>query len=260
MLLHLIADYGLGDLAFAEVRQRLGMLLPDAAVVVTSVGPFDTLGAGFCIGQLALNDGPQDMVLYANIAPRQDEEDPRRDNAGERLVAARLASGALVVAPNAGYTFSFLRDEAEELREVEVPEAGSQFRSRDLFPDVVARLARGDIGPLGSPLPDEAVPAFPERVVAYTDGYGNLKTTWTELPAQPGARVGIAVGDQRGFAVVSDGAFEVPVGETSFAPGSSGWRRRSGGSVAFLELFRRGSSAAALFGHPPAGTAVEVVA
>jgi hypothetical protein len=27
---------------------------------------------------------------------------------------------------------------------------------------------------------------------------------------------------QRGFAVVSDGAFEVPVGETSFAPGSSG--------------------------------------
>src|SRR3712207_9569466 len=37
MLLHLIADYGLGDLAFAEVRQRLEMLLPDAAVVVTSV-------------------------------------------------------------------------------------------------------------------------------------------------------------------------------------------------------------------------------
>ncbi len=108
MLLHLIADYGLGDLAFAEVRQRLGMLLPDAAVVVTSVGPFDTLGAGFCIGQLALNDGPQNMVVYANIAPRRDEEDPRRDNAGEQLVAARLASGTLVVAPNAGYTFSFL--------------------------------------------------------------------------------------------------------------------------------------------------------
>ena len=64
MLLHLIADYGLGDLAFAEVRQRLGMLLPDAVVVVTSVGPFDTLGAGFCIGQLALNDGPQDMEPF----------------------------------------------------------------------------------------------------------------------------------------------------------------------------------------------------
>src|SRR5919107_1524389 len=107
MLMHLIADYGLGDLAFAEVRQRLGMLLPDAAVVVTSVGPFDTLGAGFCIGQLALNDGPQDMVLYANIAPRRDEEDPRRDNAGERLVAARLAPGPPGAAPDAGGTFSF---------------------------------------------------------------------------------------------------------------------------------------------------------
>src|ERR671917_36712 len=107
MLLHLIADYGFGDLAFAEVRQRLGMLLPDAAVVVTSVGPFDTLGAGFCIGQLALNDGPQDMVLYANIAPRQDEEDPRRDNGGYGGKRGRPASGALVVAPNAGDTFSF---------------------------------------------------------------------------------------------------------------------------------------------------------
>src|SRR5918998_4390621 len=93
MLLHLIADYGLGDLAFAEVRQRLGMLLPDAAVVVTSVGPFDTLGAGFCIGQLALNDGPKDMVLYANIAPRQDEEDPRRDNVGGGLGRAPGAPG-----------------------------------------------------------------------------------------------------------------------------------------------------------------------
>jgi hypothetical protein len=100
---------------------------------------------------------------------------------------------------------------------------------------------------------------FPERVAAYTDGYSNLKTTWTELPAQPGARVGIAVGDQRGFAVVSDGAFEVPVGETSFAPGSSGWRRRSGvGHVP--RAVPEGSSAAALFGHPPAGSPVEVVA
>src|SRR5918998_2477774 len=107
MLLHLIADYGFGDLAFAEVRQRLGMLLPDAAVVVTSVGPFDTLGAGFCIGQLALNDGPQDMVLYANIAPRRDEEDPRRDNAGERLVAARPGPGAPGGGPNPGGTISF---------------------------------------------------------------------------------------------------------------------------------------------------------
>src|SRR3712207_365393 len=207
MLLHVIADYGLGDLAFAEVRQRLEMLLPDAAVVVTSVGPFDTLGAGFCIGQLVLNDGPQDMVLYVNIAPRRDEEDPRQDNAGERLVAARLASGALVVAPNAGYTFSFLRDEAVELRQVEVPSSGSQFRSRDLFPGVVARLARGDVGPLGSPLPDEAVPVFPERVVAYTDGDGNLQTTWTELPAQTRARGGVAVRDQWGFAGVNGGAF-----------------------------------------------------
>lgn len=30
MLVHIIADYGFGDLAFAEVVQRLKLYLPDA--------------------------------------------------------------------------------------------------------------------------------------------------------------------------------------------------------------------------------------
>ncbi len=32
MLLTVVADYGIGDLAFAEVRQRFAKLLPDAEV------------------------------------------------------------------------------------------------------------------------------------------------------------------------------------------------------------------------------------
>jgi hypothetical protein len=49
MLVHIVADYGHGDLAFAEVVQRLKGLLPDAEPMLTTVPPFSTLAAGFCI-------------------------------------------------------------------------------------------------------------------------------------------------------------------------------------------------------------------
>src|SRR3712207_7293528 len=51
-----------GDLAFAEVRQRLALLLPEADVIAIPVPPFDTVSAGFCVAQMAFGDGPADRV------------------------------------------------------------------------------------------------------------------------------------------------------------------------------------------------------
>ena len=42
MLVHIVADYGVGDLAFAEVVQRIKFYLPDAEPVLTPVPPFWT--------------------------------------------------------------------------------------------------------------------------------------------------------------------------------------------------------------------------
>ena len=47
MLVHIVADYGQGDLAFAEVVQRMKLHLPDAEPVLTPVPHFSTLAAGF---------------------------------------------------------------------------------------------------------------------------------------------------------------------------------------------------------------------
>src|SRR5688572_29322632 len=59
MLVHIVADYGpVGDLAFAEVVQRLRLYLPDAEPILTPVPSFATLAAGFCIAQLGLNEAP----------------------------------------------------------------------------------------------------------------------------------------------------------------------------------------------------------
>jgi hypothetical protein len=143
MLVHIIADYGEGDLAFSEVIQRIKIHLPDVEPVLTPVPPFATLAAGFCIAQLGLNEAPPGTIIYHNVAPRADEEGPRTSNAGERLSYARLPTGVRVIGVNAGYALSFIRDEAEKLRWAATPAAGSQFRSRDLFPQAAAAIALG---------------------------------------------------------------------------------------------------------------------
>ena len=255
MLLTVIADYGTGDLAFAEVHQHLSRLLPEAGIATLSVPPFDTVSAGFCVAQLALNAGPADRVVYVNVAPRQDTDAPRAGNAGEELAAARLDSGVLVVGVASGASLGYLAAEGVALRAVDVPAHGSQFRSRDLFPEAVATLARGGDSLLADPVTAEPVP---QRCVVYTDGYGNLKTSWHEPPGETGSRVRVRIGGAAVEAVVTDGVFTVPAGEVSFAPGSSGWATAGGGRRTFWEVFARGASAADLFGRPPAGTPVEV--
>lgn len=256
MLVHLIADYGAGDLAFAEVTQRLALALPAPQVHATPVAPFDTLGAGFCVAQLALTEGPSDRLVIHNVAPRWDEPGPRPANEGERFCAGRTTGGVLIVGPNSGFSFSFCAPELESLRYLAVAAAGSQFRSRDLLPPVLPALLAGDTDVIKDCVPRERVPEPPESVIAYVDGYGNLKTTINDAPAAPGARVLVRIGSVSATAVVADGTFAVAEGELALAPGSSGWTSHTGQRRAFYELFLRGRSAANRFVDPSPGTPV----
>lgn len=258
MLVHVVADYGEADLALAEVAQRLAIYLPDAALVYTSVPPFATLAAGFAAAQLALNEAPQGMAVFQNVAPRQDDPGVRRDNDGERLVYARMPGGAQVVGPNSGYAFSFLRPLAEELRFAAVSSGGSQFRSRDIFAGAFAKIVQGDRSVLAEEVPEDAIPPVPSSAIAYVDGYGNMKTTLTAYEAEPGTSILVRVGDVEREAVVAGGAFSVPTGKLAFSPGSSGWRGHGGNPQRFRELFLRGGNAWAQFGRPPVGSEVSL--
>jgi hypothetical protein len=209
------------------------------------------------VAQLALTPGPGERVVFHNVAPRRDEATPRRANEGERFTAAEAPNGTLVVGPNSGYSLAFLHDQAPPFY-LDVPAAGSQFRSRDFLPAAVGWLVAGDRGDVGEAIPAELVPRIPAAVVAYTDGYGNLKTTLDEPPAANGERVLVRVGHASATAIVSDGSFAVAEGELALAPGSSGWPLREGGERRFLELFLRGGSASARLGHPASGTPVVV--
>ena len=259
MLVHLIADYGHGDLAFAEVVGRLKRFLPEAELTITPVPPFATLAAGFCVAQLGLNDAPEGTVIYHNVAPREDNGEARQNNAGERLAYARLPNGVKVVGVNAGYAFSFLKNAAEELRFVAVAAEGSQFRSRDLFPRHVAAVARGEVDALAERVLPADVPEPPRARVAYIDGFGNLKTTFRfeEVGRGVGSSLSVRVGDTTQEASLSDGSFAVPKGALAFSPGSSGWKVGET-QIRWMELFLRGGSAWEVFGRPPVGSVIEI--
>ncbi len=258
MLVHVIADYGVGDLAFAEVVQRIRLHLPDAEPVLLPVPPFATLAAGFCIAQLGLNEAPPGTLIYHNVAPREDDDAVRSDNAGERLAYARLPTGVRVIGVNAGHAFAFVRDVAEELRWAAVPAEGSQFRSRDLFPQAAAAIALGRPDALGDEVSREDVPDVPAGRVAYVDGYGNIKRTLRHGEGTPesGKRVRVRIGDTEVEATASDGSFAVAPGELALAAGSSGWPLPGDGDVRWMELFLRGGNAWERLGRPAIGAVI----
>lgn len=265
MLVHIIADYGHGDLAFAEVVQRIKSYLPDAELVLTPVPAFSTLAAGFCVAQLGLNEAPAGTLIYHNVAPRTDAQEARQSNAGERLAFARLPTGVRVIGVNAGEAFSFVRDAAAELRWAAVSAEGSQFRSRDLFPQAAARIALGQPEALAEEIPSADIPDVPANRIAYIDGYGNLKTTiqaGTEGDARSGSSVRIRINKSERQATISDGSFAVEHGQMAFAPGSSGWKNSpdpQGEETRWIELFLRGGSAWEAFSRPSVGDRVEII-
>lgn len=260
MLVHIVADYGQGDLAFAEVVQRLKFYLPDAEPVLTPVPPFCTLAAGFCIAQLALNPAPPGTIIYHNVAPRGDDDAARARNAGERLAYARLRTGVRVIGVNAGYAMSFIRDEAEKLRWAAVEAEGSQFRSRDLFPQAASAMALGRSQALADDIDPCLIPDVPPSRIAYIDGYGNMKTTirFDDRRFRSGTKLAVQIEGVTQDAVVSDGTFGVEAGRLAFAPGSSGWQTRSGEQVRWAELFLRGGNAWDRFKRPALGTEIEL--
>lgn len=253
LLVHVVADYGEKDPAFSEVVHRLKRHLPGCSVQSTPVPRFSTVATGFWIAQLGLyNPGHENSIIYANTAPRNVED--TTENNGSEFVYAGLENGAEVFAVNSGHCLSFVRDSIEELRRVDVRTNGSQFRSRDYFPEATAEVLEEGDDALEDSIEPSEVPGPPEKAVAFVDGYGNIKTTirTSDLEVEDGTEVEVEVGEERRKAFVESNTFEVPEGELSVAPGSSG------GEDAFIEVFLRGGSAAEVFGGAEPGDQVEL--
>lgn len=246
LFIQLIADYGVGDPAFGEVVQKLYLLERNSNVYATSVPKFSTIATGFWTYQYAIFDPVPDMMIYTNTAPRKDKKEQREKNEGEILVYALLKNGMKIVGVNAGYCFSLVKPEIEELHAVNVANKGSQFRSRDYFPEAVIGIARGKQEYIGEAIDVATIADMPQRRIGWIDGYGNMKTTSraSHFEYKPGQALIISLNGIKRTAFFTDGSFSVREGELAFSPGSSG------GADPFMEIFLRGLSAWQEFGKP----------
>lgn len=259
--INLVCDYkDPGDLAWSEILSALADEIPSTVrLIQTCVDGFDTVGTGFTVAQLArrARKSQGSNLLFVNCAPRKDNRGARSDNEGEGLVYAKLDNDAEILAVNSGFSLAFVKPYIKRLVATKASAKGSQFRSRDNFPSVLAKCLAGDYTFLADELTLDAVADAPPSVVAYIDSFGNIKTsirTGSAVLASLGAgnRVRVIVGDKVRYATVTGGSFSVPEGELAFAPGSSGYE------APYWELFKRGGSAWSEFGGPKTGTKIEV--
>jgi hypothetical protein len=112
-LIHLVADYGPGDLVHVQLVQQLLLALPGASVLPTRVAEGDTLAAGICVAQLALSDGPDDRIVLHDVASAS------ASAAGEPLYGAHTRAGVVVIGPNSGWSWSFIAGEVSALCELD---------------------------------------------------------------------------------------------------------------------------------------------
>jgi hypothetical protein len=229
-LVGLVADYGPGDLRFAETIQRLALLAPQAELSPTRVADGDTLAAGLCVADLALSLGPPGRVVVHDVAA----------HAGDRCVwIGRTRDGTLVVGADRGYAWSFVVPRLRGLCALDVP------ADADLTLAIRHALA-GHPHALSGAVDRTRVPAPPECVLVWTDAAGRLQTT---LARAPGDRLVVQIGDCREPVRLRDARREPGDGELVLEPGTHGLHRLTLG----------GGRAADRFGAPAAGTPVTVI-
>jgi hypothetical protein len=241
-LVQLVADYGPGDLAFAEMAQLLEFVVPDAEVRLTRVPAHDTLAAGWCAASLALCEGPPGRLVVVDVTA----------TGGARHCVGRARDGVEIVGPNCGWTWSFLAAEVCGPCYLEVPARDGLVGTPQLLAQAVVRVARRQPHGVQEPVRHEEIPVIPDSVVAFVDCDGSLETTVPHVADAVGGQMEVRIGDVTATAFVTDGS--APPGEDALALRPAGSTR--GGGRSFSALTVRGGSAAELFGSPPGGAPV----
>lgn len=264
-LLHVICDYRAGGMEFGEITNRLQYHLdtPHAVRIhPTEVPPLDTMAIGFVTAQYAYAPHRGKMVIYGNAAPRRDSVKAKKSNIDHGIKYARLKNNVEIINVWSEYAYGFVKKDIVEFREIACPNSGSQFRSRDFFPERVARIVNGDHSDLTTELNIANIPEISHNLVAWTDGFGNIKTTMRKSDLD---QMGFAIGQSvqvicngvSMLGVIATGGFTVDRGVLAVNAGSSGY------DDPFVELFLRvhqmsEKTAAVRFDYPAGGTEVEI--
>lgn len=265
LLLHVICDYKAGGMEFGEITNRLQYHIESPHSVrihPTEVPPLDTMAIGFVTAQYAYAPHKGRMVIYGNAAPRRDSSKAQKHNIDHGIKYAKLKNGVEIINVNSEFAFGFVKKDIVEFRDIDCPNSGSQFRSRDFFPESVARILNGDHSKLTKEMSIDDIPEIPHNMVSWTDGFGNIKTTMrkSDLDKQ-GLKVGqsvqVILNGVSMVGVIAEGGFTVDRGVLAVNAGSSGY------DDPFIEFFlrvhhMREKTAASRFDFPAGGDEFEI--
>jgi len=264
-LLHVICDYVAGGMEFGEITNRLQFHLsaPHAVRIhPTEVPSLDTMAIGFVTAQYAYAPNTGRMFIYGNAAPRRDSNKAMKSNIDHGIKYARLNNGVEIVNVWSEFAFGFVKKDIVEFRDIDCPNSGSQFRSRDFFPEKVAELVNGNRSSLGKELDISEIPEIPSNLIAWTDGFGNIKTTMRKtdlekMKLKPGDKVQVILNGVSMLGVISTGGFTVDRGVLAVNAGSSGYENPF--VVLFLRVHHMSEKTAAVrFDYPEGGSEFKI--
>ncbi len=246
LTVEVIADYAGGytlDHAFNEVHQHFRRF--DRKHLINQIVPhpvhaFSTIETGYWIAQMALHSEHEDLLIFSNTAPRGDIA--WNGEKHQAFVYALLDNDIPVFAVHAGYNLSFIKDRIKGVWEVNVSNTGTQFRSRDQYPEAMVEILYGKKEFVGKKLSIRDIPEVPSFAVASIDGYGNIKTTIrrSELPesVRKAKNVRVAINGTSQYALNSiHGDKKGKIGDLCMVVGSSGGKKNP--FIEFIELQRR---------------------
>ncbi len=297
--IQILTDYPRDDLASDEVRQALVSAtaihdLDFHNIDVAAVNGMDTVMAGFKTAQLSLNSKLGfGHVFHTNCAPRKNIVSDK--SKGEGVVVCILPSGASLLLVNSGYTlaplFDLVKSGKVRFFQTHIKDAGSQFRSRDFFPDATVLLSKflvkqmEELGEdkitnllntgkghellsgfelLGEEINSDDINQLPMGSVYYIDNFGNIKTNidHEELLSiySQGTIVTTVIGNTVVDAIIGSAGFSQGEGIIALTKGSSGWKNSKSEEFRFTEIFLRGGSAKNSFGSVNPGDQIILIA
>ncbi len=295
----ILTDYPRDDLASDEVRQALVTScamekLECFSIDVAAIPGMNTVVAGFKSAQLACNSQMGfGHVFLTNCAPRKNIISSR--SKGEGVVIGILPNGATVLTVDSGYALApfanMIRSGQAHFFYSDIPDEGSQFRSRDYFPAASVKLASyirdaaRTVGPttikeklaagkhadliadfplLREKLTIDDVTEMQQGAIWYIDNFGNIKLNLVHEELLKHHAVGtnliMSVGDSIADAIIGKAGFSQGEGILALTRGSSGWNEGGAEDIRFTEIFLRGSSAANLLQDAAPGEQLFILA
>ncbi len=230
-----IADYGNDSLATQEIKSSVEGFVKDSKSINISFvsSRLSTINTAFLLSQLVLTENrygqPQETVFFVNTDPRIQTKKKVPQAKGAKGVIIRLKSGIYIIGPNAGYCFSLIKEFIQEIYYYSGLEKGSQFRSRDNYPRIIAHLMDYMEDELDlEPTDPGIIPNLREKCILHIDNYNNIKTNYTHQDLKGkfsyGDEIKVTINKTTKKAKYVDNLFGAEPGVLVIYPGSSGHR------------------------------------